>query len=83
MYLLSSRKLKKTISLWIFFGKKTALHVIKYANPVQRVWQKSHSDGPRKIIDCDLLTEFSQDTCPFKVVESDICANVFCERSLT
>ena len=29
------------------------------------------------IIDGDLLVDFLQDTRPFKVIESDLCANVF------
>ena len=33
----------------------------------------------RQIIDGDLLVDFLQDTCQFKVIESDLGANVFCE----
>ena len=32
-----------------------------------------------QIIDDDLLAEFLQETCPFKVLETYLCANVFCE----
>ena len=31
------------------------------------------------IIDGDLLVEYLQNTCAFKVIESELCANVFCE----
>ena len=30
-----------------------------------------------QIIDWDVLVELLQDTCPFKVIESDQCTNVF------
>ena len=32
-----------------------------------------------QVIYGDLLVAFLQETCPFKVIESDICDNVFCE----
>ena len=32
-----------------------------------------------QIIYGDLLAEFLQETCPFKVLQSYLCANVFCE----
>ena len=37
----------------------------------------SHNIG--QIIDGDLLADFLQDTFPYKVIELDLCANVFCE----
>ena len=35
--------------------------------------------GIGTIIDGDLLVEYLQNTCAFKVIESELCANVFCE----
>ena len=49
-------------------------------NTINHTTNKYHtSRNIGKIIDGDLSAEFLEDTCPFKVVESDICANVFCE----
>ena len=70
---------KKQDILWI---KSSILKKKSYGNcnTINHTTNKYHtSRNIGKIIDGDLLAEFLEDTCPFKVVESDICANVFCE----